>query len=264
MNFGSPKITDVLKELGLKPTTQTSQELRFGTRGSLCVNIAENNWYDHEQNVGGGAFALIEHKGAANSKKEAAQWCKDRGLICHSPNSSKAILREHVYKDLSGGPIQKAIKYTNGSWRQKRFENGAWQFGVKGTINLPYGLDRLVADYSDKLCFVFEGEKDVELALESGPSATCNVGGAGKWRDELNEPLNGRTVCIVPDNDEAGVSHAKNVEVSLKRCEIQCFVSFNWCLHADSNCGSTDYKSVATYGSASAHIGEILFTLCGG
>lgn len=39
--------------------------------------------------------------------------------------------------------------------------------------------------------------------------------GAGKWRDEYNESLHGKTVIILPDNDEAGRNHAEQVAASL-------------------------------------------------
>ena len=72
--------------------------------------------------------------------------------------------------------------------------------------------------------FIFEGEKDYELAWEHGLLATTNIGGAGKWKDELNEHLKGRTSWIVPDNDDAGTKHAKLVKASLERSGITCSV----------------------------------------
>ena len=140
----------------------------------------------------------------------------------------KEILREHVYKDEQGHPIRKAIKYTDGSWAQMRHEKGGWKPGVKGTRNVLYGLDRLTEDYSNNIIFIFEGEKDCERAWENGLQATTNVQGAGKWSDSLNGPLNGRTVCIVPDKDEAGENHAQKVQSSLQRSGIDCFILFDY------------------------------------
>ena len=77
------------------------------------------------------------------------------------------------------------------------------------------------------LCFIFEGEKDVERAWEFGLSATCNSGGANNWKTEQSEWLKDRKICIVPDNDEAGKKHAKSVEHSLKKLEIDCFICGN-------------------------------------
>ena len=54
---------------------------------------------------------------------------------------------------------------------------------------------------------ILEGEKDVDRARKMGFTATCWRGGAGNAAkvtlDEL-EPLAGRDVILVPDNDEPG------------------------------------------------------------
>lgn len=46
--------------------------------------------------------------------------------------------------------------------------------------------------------------------------ATTNAGGAGKWRDEYGEYLRGRSVVVLPDNDEPGREHAAKVARSLQ------------------------------------------------
>lgn len=45
--------------------------------------------------------------------------------------------------------------------------------------------------------------------------ATCNPGGAGKWRCEFDQYLTGFDVVILPDNDVAGRGHAQQVARSL-------------------------------------------------
>ena len=75
---------------------------------------------------------------------------------------------------------------------------------------------------------MFEGGKDVELAWCNGLLITFNVGGAANWKDELNQYLGGRTVCIVPDNDEAGEKHARKVHASLCKAGIDCFVFWDY------------------------------------
>jgi hypothetical protein len=68
--------------------------------------------------------------------------------------------------------------------------------------------------------YVCEGEKDCDAinALDgSGFVATCNPGGAGKWRAEHAECLRGASrVVIVQDKDEPGRRHALDVRASLK------------------------------------------------
>ena len=124
--------------------------------------------------------------------------------------------------------LRKAAKFTNGQWAQFRWENEQWKPKVTGVRNVPYGLDRLRDDNNDELCFVFEGEKDVERAWHNGLIATCNVGGAGKWANDLNQYLVGKTVCIVPDNDEAGSNHAQKVQASLRSSGIDCFILWDY------------------------------------
>ena len=46
-------------------------------------------------------------------------------------------------------------------------------------------------------------------------TATCNAGGAGKWRAEHATYLKGADVVVIPDNDEPGRKYAEAVTKSL-------------------------------------------------
>lgn len=64
--------------------------------------------------------------------------------------------------------------------------------------------------------YVVEGEKDVETLLRLGHAATCNPGGAGKWRESYSRLLAGADIIILPDcdtkeNDYTGQNHALDV-----------------------------------------------------
>jgi putative DNA primase/helicase len=63
--------------------------------------------------------------------------------------------------------------------------------------------------------FIPEGEKDVDALHQLGLIATCNSGGAGKWRDEYNSWLSQREVVVLPDNDPQGEEHGQKVANSL-------------------------------------------------
>jgi len=67
-----------------------------------------------------------------------------------------------------------------------------------------------------EIIYVCEGEKDVHSLERAGVAATCNPGGAGKWRDEYSEVLRDVIVVIVADRDEAGQRHARQVFASLQ------------------------------------------------
>ena len=64
-----------------------------------------------------------------------------------------------------------------------------------------YRLPELIAANPGATVFVVEGEKDVHRFGQLGLEATCNPGGAGKWRDEYSDSLIDREVVIMPDND---------------------------------------------------------------
>jgi putative DNA primase/helicase len=66
-----------------------------------------------------------------------------------------------------------------------------------------------------KSVLVCEGEKDCETARGMGLVATCNSGGAGKWRDEYAECLRGKHVAIIEDADRPGREHAQQAAASL-------------------------------------------------
>ena len=219
-------IKTVVDLLGMTPSSKSQHELRFGKRGSLSVNIKNDVWFDHEHMTGGGILDLVVREGKATNKAAAAKFLQDNGLIPANTNkrAGKPILREHIYRDETGNPVRKAIKYTDGSWRQYGWDDGDWVPKVKGLPNIPYQLEELCQDHTDRMLFIFEGEKDVDRAIKFGLLATCNVGGAGNWKAELNQHLTGKRVCIVPDNDAAGLSHADKVLDLLLQDGFEAFI----------------------------------------
>jgi 5S rRNA maturation endonuclease (ribonuclease M5) len=87
---------------------------------------------------------------------------------------------------------------------------------MKGVRRFPYRLPRVIrAVKTGRPVWVCEGEKDVHALERAGAVATCNPGGAGKWRDEYAGWLDGADVVIVADRDEPGRRHAAQVAVSL-------------------------------------------------
>ena len=80
-----------------------------------------------------------------------------------------------------------------------------------------FGLPRLLrAVQAGEPVYVVEGEKDALTAERLGLAATCNPGGAGKWRPAYSEPLREAEVRVVPDADKPGMDHARQVAQSLE------------------------------------------------
>jgi len=105
------------------------------------------------------------------------------------------------------------------SFFQERWEGGAWLKGGLSTQPLLYAPE-LAAAPAGSLCFLVEGEKCAQHLNERGLLATTAPMGAGKFdqvgRDwlELLLPLG---VVILPDNDEPGLKHARQVAERLQR-----------------------------------------------
>lgn len=96
-------------------------------------------------------------------------------------------------------------------------KRNGWEWNLNGTRRVPFRLPGLIAAAAvGEVVYVAEGEKDV-LALERvGMVATCNPGGAGKWKHEYGAYFAGTNAIVVVDNDVAGRKHALAVHRSLE------------------------------------------------
>ena len=94
-------------------------------------------------------------------------------------------------------------------------EGGGWLNSTKGVPEIPYQLPELLEADPSLPVWIPEGEKDVDRLVGLRCIATCNAGGAGKWRPEFASYVAGRWVVILADADEAGRKHAQQVAASL-------------------------------------------------
>jgi RecA-family ATPase len=186
-------------------------ELRFGTRGSLSVDLKKGTWYDHEVGEGGGALDLITRE-TGRKEQERFEWLKDHGYKLgddDGPNGGHyipklgSIVATYDYVDEAGNFLFQVTRHDPKDFRQRtRDEAGQWTWKVRGVRRVPYRLPELIEAISNEnLVFVVEGEKDADNLWKLGAPATNNPGGAGKWRPELNEFFDGADVVIIQDND---------------------------------------------------------------
>ena len=137
---------------------------------------------------------------------------------CHGCDAGGSVIELHAA--LEGIPIEDAKRELGGNQQQRpsKFrldKNGKriWKGGMGDTRRVPYRLLELLL--SDEV-IVVEGEKDADVLVEKADRvATCNPGGAGKWRAEYARYLKDKRVYIIPDQDEAGRKHADDVARSL-------------------------------------------------
>jgi hypothetical protein len=195
-------------------------ELRWGTRGSFSVKIREGVWYDNETKTGGGVLDLIMREKNLSSHAEAAQWLEDNHFITGSRKPKRRVVATFDYVDEAGAVQYQTVKYEPKGFNQRRSDgNGGWVEKpgcMKGVRPLPYRLPELKKDAAaGREIYILEGEKCVDAARAAGLAATCNHGGAGNWRTELNAHLLGADVVVVADNDDAGRKHVRDVATKL-------------------------------------------------
>lgn len=91
-----------------------------------------------------------------------------------------------------------------------------YKYTKEGARLVLYRLPQVLAAIkSGKAVFVVEGEKDCDNMAAMGYTATTNPMGAGKWlAGNYSESLTGADLYIIPDNDDVGRSHAKQVAQS--------------------------------------------------
>lgn len=120
----------------------------------------------------------------------------------------------YTYYDTQGEAVGQVIRTADKKfWRKKPNQDGTWDNGGFGDIL--YNLHLIAATDTQTAVFIVEGEKDADRLVSLGLTATCNVGGAGKWRPEMAAILEGRPVVILPDNDRPGREHGNAVAASL-------------------------------------------------
>ena len=97
------------------------------------------------------------------------------------------------------------------SWSHK--EDGEWKKGRNGRKVL-YNLPAVIK--ADTV-YLVEGEKDVETLKSNGLTATTAPDGAGtgKWSTDYDRYLSGKSVIVIPDNDEIGRNFSEKVARSV-------------------------------------------------
>ncbi|MGW4954565.1 DUF927 domain-containing protein [Streptomyces parvulus] len=131
-------------------------------------------------------------------------------------------VESYVYADAAGVITGEVIRRACSQCGEKSFaqrrptEGGGWEYKAPEQRPL-YRLPDVAAAIKDgRTVYVVEGEKDADAAGRVGEVATCNPGGAGKWRPEHTAALQGAArVVIVSDRDATGYKHAAQVRGEL-------------------------------------------------
>jgi len=204
-----------------EPTANATGELRYGTHGSLKVNITDGTWFDHENQEGGGVLDLIQRESSAQSNRDAIKWLQEQGIMEADEQPAKRkpkskLVKTYDYVNEDGELLYQVCRMEPKSFLQRRPSDvgGDWIWSIKGVTPTAYRLPELLAAPNSTVLIV-GGEKDVDNLRALGLIATCNSGGEGHWSPGLAQHFEGRKVVIIPDNDSAGRKHAQLVASAL-------------------------------------------------
>lgn len=197
--------------------------LRFGKKGSMEIDTSEGWFNDHEAHVRGGVLELIRHKEGCDTAG-AFRWLEDNGLYDRPRvvTSTGARSTFYDYRDEEGAVafrVERRGKDAVPPFLQHGPDGkGGFHAArgcMQGVCRVPYRLPQILAADPDTIVFVCEGEKDADRLGALGLVATTNPGGAGKFTRDLAQPLRGRRVVALQDNDEAGEKHVATVLAAL-------------------------------------------------
>ena len=203
----------------------TRHQLRFGNHGSLAVEIQgkkAGTWFDHESGEGGGVLALIvRHR--SGTRRDALEWIKSIGIDFDSSNGAAGPphgrVAEYVYHDRAGEPLYRVVRSHPKAFTQERFDSATGKFvGGNGCMadvqRVPYRLNEWLDE--DGPILIAEGERKVDALFELSFLATCNSGGARKFSRGFAPYFQDRDVVLLPDNDDAGRDHVRQVAAILE------------------------------------------------
>jgi 5S rRNA maturation endonuclease (ribonuclease M5) len=126
----------------------------------------------------------------------------------------------YKYEDEDGKLLFQVLRTAGKQFPQRvpdATAKSGWRWSLGSTRRVLYRLPKVIeAVRNGELIYICEGEKDVHAIEAAGMTATCNPGGAGKWREEYSEFLRDAIVIIVADRDKPGQAHARQVAASLE------------------------------------------------
>jgi len=122
---------------------------RFGTRGSLSVDLKRDVWFDHEQGVGGGVLKLIEHRLGLNGA-DARQWLAEQELMLQRRTRRSVrghLVATHDYCDAHGTIRYQVLRYKPKRFKQRRPGSRPGDphiYNLDGIEPLPYRLPEMM------------------------------------------------------------------------------------------------------------------------
>jgi len=141
--------------------------------------------------------------------------------------SDGRIERTHIYKNNSGNPVFKKIKYKPSSegekWAFHHWDGTRWRPRKGNHDDIPYNLHKFSNHEKVIIC---EGEKDVDTLSKMfrNPVVTSAPHGKGSWSDSITPHFRQfKKIIFLYDvgNEEFARKHAKKLHVAFPESEIR-------------------------------------------
>ena len=201
-----------------QPTARRGHELRWGTHGSKSLDLKKGTWFDHENNEGGGVIDLVRKMEGAGLASIPDVLERRFGLAKQTQKAlqpARYLAKCYDYYNADGELAYQVQRFEPKTFRQRQPDGkGGWINNMNGVEALPYNLPAIMLN-PNKTIFIVEGEKCADKLATLGAIATTSHGGAGNWKESVNQYFTGRKVVILPDADAAGDKHAKVVIANL-------------------------------------------------
>ena len=238
---------EVALQLLGEPSSKKSHEWRYGTHGSLVVNIDAGTWWDFENDLGGGLIDLIKHMNQDVNTVlkqfgyDLALHSNDSLLSGFTPPKSKATSNARSFSNRDMHKLKSesvinvrysdsftVMRFPEGHFIKQKYapftsnKDGTWSM-KRPEGSLPIYFEN---KYKDMPIIINEGEKALRgcEAIVGDRFNSCTWhGGVNAWKKADWSPIFGKQVFIFPDNDEAGDKCAMELYEYLK--ENKCRVS---------------------------------------
>jgi len=223
--------------LGLKLANGRCAATWRGGDNPTSVAINTDGWFDHKTHEKGSVIDLVAKVRGINIF-QAQEFCGQvlgltprTALVSRLPGEAPRNRYERLldqgyheaarypYTDADGKLVHQVIRLEHPAPTEGQNRKEFVQADPRGTPSvkgIELVLYNLPAVADSDWAIIVEGEKDVETLKAWELPATCNAGGAEKWLPQYTAALAGKSIIILPDNDEPGQAHAQLVAGHLK------------------------------------------------
>jgi len=186
------------------------------------VSLERDRYYDHGAKQGGSIIDLCAVSKFNGDFFAAASFLGDwMGLKAKETiHDREKLIATYRYVDpATGAVVHEELRFrVEGGGKKIKQRRPDPSHPGKHIYNLD-GIEPILYRMSDwvngKRVVVVEGPKCADALAEIGIPATTNPMGAGYWRETYNQQFAGKVVAILPDNDDAGIIHARHIADSI-------------------------------------------------